>query len=356
MLKTFMPSLLPIQIDAQEHIKLLRHTIRVSRTLERLCQNVKISPVRSDLLSVFSLIEAVKSNSIEGTQTTFDEMMEAEVTKKFSNEKIEVSNYDRALNYGRKQIIENKVEIDNKMLCEIHKIILEGSRGEKKNPGKFRNKQNWIKDSQNIMYIPPEAKYIDELMNNLIDFINYNDYEPLMAIGIIHAQFETIHPFADGNGRVGRILIPLYLLKHNVCGNFDIFISDELEKNKYKYYTLLNNIRKDRPEWYEWLDFFLSSIENQALRYIEKTDKIVEIYSKYINDKNIENSAIAQKILITSMQNIIFNSSLIAEATDVSLATVNKWLKYFVDIKMLYTDSKQRHKVYRFYELLDAIR
>ena len=177
-----------------------------------------------------------------------------------------------------------------------------------------------------------------------------------MAIGIIHAQFETIHPFADGNGRVGRILIPLYLLKHNVCGNFDIFISDELEKNKYKYYTLLNNIRKDRPEWYEWLDFFLSSIENQALRYIEKTDKIVEIYSKYINDKNIENSAIAQKILITSMQNIIFNSSLIAEATDVSLATVNKWLKYFVDIKMLYTDSKQRHKVYRFYELLDAIR
>lgn len=359
MLEAYLPQVLPIKLDDKEHIQLLRQTISVTRALEALHQKFENSLARGNLFSMFSFFESVKSTRIEGTKTTFDEVMEAEVTKKKSLDLIETTNYNKAIQYGRKRVMEeDAITLD--LICELHKLVLKSSRGANKNPGNFRENQNWIGDTKNyksISYVPPAPEEVPLLMKNLEVFINENkDFEPLIAAGIIHAQFETIHPFSDGNGRVGRLLIPLYLLKNKVCGNDIVFISDELEKNKYKYYSLLNAVRLDKPQWSDWLTFFLTSIEKQAEKYLEKLDQIDEVVEKYINDDKIGKSTVAQQVLFSCVRDPITTSSKIAEINGIALNSANKWLRYFVDKKMLYTDSKQRNKIYRFYEVLDAIR
>lgn len=358
MLKAYLPQQLPICLDDKEHIKLLRQTNGVTRILETLHQKFESNPARSNLFSLFSFFESVQSTKIEGTKTTFDEFVESEITKKKTSDLIETTNYNEAINYGIDVVTrENKITME--LICKLHEIVLNDSRGANKSPGCFRSNQNWIGDTKNvksISYVPPEAKYVPELMENLVDFINSNDHDPLIAAGIIHAQFETVHPFSDGNGRVGRLLIPLYLLKHKVCGNDIVFISDELERNKYKYYSLLNGLRSDKPEWFEWLTFFLNSVEKQARKYLDKINSVIDVIEKYISDDKVSTSAVAQKILFFCVRYPITSSARISETCDIGLNTVNRWLRYFTDSKMLYTDSKQRHKIYRFYEVLDCIR
>lgn len=354
-MQPFSPEKLPIILKDKEHIALLKQVISTSKALEVLNQNILHLPVNEHLFSVFSIIEAVQSTKIEGTKTSFDEIMEAQVTKKETLDVIEANNYNKALQYGIRQILENKNSITNRMIKNLHKMVLKNSRGANRDPGNFRRIQNWIGDSKSKSYIPPTADKVPTLMSNLEKFINNNDFEPLIAAGIIHAQFETIHPFLDGNGRVGRLLIPLYLLMHNVCGNNTIFVSDELEKNKYKYYSLLNSLRNGEPQWYEWLSFFLTSIKEQAEKYLDKVDGIEQVILKYFEDEKIKKSTSAQKVLFVCVAKPITNSTTIALQSDLSLNTVNRWLKYFVDKKMLYTDSKVRNKIYVFSEVRDIV-
>ncbi len=358
-MEAYLPQCLPIELNNDQHIKLLRRVVEVTRILERLRQKLEESPSRGDLFSLFSYFESVQSTKIEGTKTTFDELAEYEMTKKKTLDLIETSNYNDAINHGVKVVMDkNLISLD--LICELHKIVLNDSRGANKNPGCFRKSQNWIGDTKNInsiSYVPPIADEVPKLMDNFESFINSNkDFDPLIAAGIMHAQFETIHPFSDGNGRVGRLLIPLYFLKNRVCGHEIIFISDELERSKYKYYTLLNGLRSDSPQWFDWLTFFLDSVEKQALKYLEKLKCVSDTIEKYLGDNKIQTSAVAQKILFFCVSYPICNSAKIAEELQVGLNTVNRWLKYFVEINMLYTDSKQRHKIYRFYEILDCIR
>lgn len=326
MLKAYSPRLLPIELDPQEHIKLLRQTISVTKKITSLHEKFKSSPASGELFSLFSYFESIKSTIIEGTKTTFDEVMESKITKKKTLDIIEATNYHRAIGYGQSKVAREKF-ISLACICNLHKIVLKNSRGENKNPGCFREKQNWIGDNSNvksISYVPPKADEVASLMKNLEEFINHNDsFEPLIAAGIMHAQFESIHPFLDGNGRVGRLLIPLYLLKNNVCGGDIIFVSDELEKNKLKYYSLLNGVRGENPQWFEWLSFFLTSVEKQVDKYLIKLDEIDEIVNKYMNEEKINKSVIARKVLLYCVSDPVINSTKIAESSGIALNSVN---------------------------------
>lgn len=359
LIKPFFPQLLPVNISVEQHLKLMRKVVETTRILGDL--KSKIDSIPTQLFTSFSLMESVQSTRIEGTQATFDDVMEADVTQKTSFDIVEVRNYFNAINYGMEYVIRDDNPITSRLIRELHSIVLKNSRGSNRAPGEFRRTQNWIgSDPHNMKtasYVPPIASEVPGLISNLEKFINENnDYDPLIAAGIIHAQFETIHPFLDGNGRVGRLLIILFLLKKNVCGDQPIFVSEELEKNKYKYYSLLNDLRNDKPNWYDWLTFFLDSVARQSEKYLSRATRVEELILKYVNIDEVKASGTAISILYACFAEPITNSSKIAKKTGKSINTVNRWLKYFVEIKMLYTDDKKRHKVYRFYELLDILR
>ena len=270
-------------------------------------------------------------------------------------------------------------EITEELICKSHEILIKNSRGSDQESGRYRSVQNWLAAHdddvvtesnettkgnisitiKNASYIPPEPELVPKLMENLVEYMNQTDINPLIAVGIIHGQFETIHPFVDGNGRVGRILIPLYLLKRNVCGHNRIFISEELERNKYKYYALLNGLREDSPNWYDWLEFFITCIEKQANSYSKKADEVDLLIKKYY-DSDVAKSAAGLKILHFCFQNPIFNSTSISKQVGLSVNTVNKWITYFIENKMLYPKPKfegqKRGTTYYFYDLLDILR
>lgn len=366
MLFPFYPNKLPIVLNPIDHITLLRKAISVVQSLEFVNQKMDYTPANHELITSFSWFESVESAKLEGTQADFDEVLEAQITKSKNAQIIEVQNYAKALQYGRNKILNENSEIDEALILQLHKIIMAGARGGKKGVGRYRTKQNDVskisdnertegEKGKNISYIPPTPEVVPELMDNLISFIRENDFEPLIASAIIHAQFETIHPFPDGNGRVGRLLIPLYLLKHKTCGTKTIFISEELEKNKVEYSSRLNQLRTDDPDWVGWINFFLESIKKEADKQILKTDQIINVIKKYVNEDIIKKSDSAQSILISCANALITNSSKIVEETGFQNSTVNKWLKYFVEIGMLWTDQKKRHKVYWFPELLKIV-
>lgn len=350
---------LPISLSAEEHLDLMRVVVRAHNSLNTLNGLRKIIP--TDLFSVFTLTESVQSTRIEGTQATFDEVMEVEATNQDGSVDVqEVRNYRDALNFGVDKIINQDHPITISLIKELHKIILNNSRGAGRAPGEFRRMQNWIggDDIKKASYVPPIASKVMELMGNLEVFLNEpnGEFDPLIMAGIMHAQFESIHPFLDGNGRVGRLLITLFLLKKGVCDNSIIFVSEELERNKFKYYSLLNNLRTGKPEWYEWLKFFLVSVDAQAKKYIKTAEGVQDLLSSLWKDEKISTNATAQKILVFSFSHPVFTAKNIEEALGITNATANRWLKYFTSKKIVYPNDNKRNVVYRNYDLIDILR
>ncbi|MBI0159380.1 MULTISPECIES: Fic family protein [unclassified Snodgrassella] len=350
----------PQLFSINEHLELMRYAFVATESLNELNMLRKVIP--TDLTSVFKLTESVQSTRIEGTQTTLDEVMEAEAVQREGNVDVqEVLNYQKALDLGINIAIRNDYPLSTSLLKDIHKEILYRARGASRNPGEFRTNQNWIGSEtggiENAQYVPPIAARVPELMGNLDKFINEtNDkFHPLIMAGIIHAQFESIHPFLDGNGRVGRLLISLFLLKEKVCGDHIVFVSEELERNKFKYYSLLNNLRTEQPRWFDWLAFFLKSISNQAQNEIFKAKKIFHLLDFYTKNKTIMESMNGYKILLQVFSNPVFTAKNIQQELNISNATVNKWLKYFVEKGIIYPNNKKRGIVYRNYELMDIL-
>ena len=226
--------------------------------------------------------EANKSNRIEGTQTTIEEdlLPEEEILPEKRDDHQEVQNYITAINYGIDQVLakEDGLPLCNRLLRKIHEILLKGVRGEHKVPGEFRRSQNWIggNDIGSAVYVPPADIYLPELMADIEMFMN-NDHlmiPHLMRIAILHYQFETIHPFLDGNGRIGRLMIPLYLLSKNVLTKPCFYISDYFEKHRTEYYNSLQRARTNN-EINEWIRFFLKASIATAETAIVKFKNVV---------------------------------------------------------------------------------
>lgn len=349
---------LPIHLSAEEHLDLMKIVVKANNSLNNLHALKQIIP--TDLFSVFTLAESVQSTRIEGTQATFDEVMEVEATNQDGNVDVqEVRNYRDALNFGVNKIVAQEHPITISFIKELHRIVLNNSRGASRAPGEFRRIQNWIggDDIKKASYVPPISSKVMELMGDLEIFLNEpnDDFHPLIMAGIMHAQFESIHPFLDGNGRVGRLLITLFLLKEKVCGDSIIFVSEELERNKFKYYSLLNNLRTDKPEWHEWLKFFLVSVDTQAQKYLQTAEGVKKLLSSLWADEKISKSTTAQSILLYSFSHPIFTAKNIEGACGITNATANRWLKYFVSKKIVYPNDNKRNIVYRNYDLIDIL-
>lgn len=227
--------------------------------------------------------EAVLSSRIEGTKTNMDEAVlpEEEVNPEHRNDWKEVNNYVKALNSAIKNL--DTLPISSRLLRHTHEILLTDARGEHKMPGEFRSSQNWIggHSLSDATFIPPHQKYVQELMGDLENFLHNENIEvpELIRIAIAHYQFETIHPFLDGNGRIGRLLITLYLVNSKVLEQPLLYLSAYFEKNKNLYYDNLTNVRT-KNDILQWLKYFLVGVEQTASKAVETLSEILKLKSE----------------------------------------------------------------------------
>lgn len=357
MKKPFSPKLLPLEIEDEIKLKTTEKLIEARLKIKEFDILLEKSPVGEIALNLFSLNESVQSTKIEGTQATFIDVIESKATGAYSKDLQEVLNYIEALSIGRDLL--KSIPISTRLFNNLHSTLLKNSRGYNRSPGEFRKIQNFIGPNNNIedaTYIPPEPQYIPSLISNLEEYINTNvsTLDPLIKAAIIHAQFESIHPYLDGNGRLGRVLIMLYLLDSKVISQPSFFISEELEKNKFKYYALLNDLRTENPQWFDWINFFLESAVKQADKYLIKLKAVDDYYSKAINfaaDNNIHINYIN-----LMFEKIVFTAKDFSERIDASYNTINKNINKLVEAKFIYPDDKKRNKIYRAYDLLDILR
>jgi Fic family protein len=227
--------------------------------------------------------EAVVSSKIEGTQTHFDEalLQKENVNPERKNDWQEVQNYTEALNEAINEL--GKLPISSRLLLRTHQILMQGVRGEKKTPGEYRRSQNWIggKSLSDAIFIPPHHDHLNELIGDLEKFIHNDHLEiPLLIkAAIIHYQFETIHPFLDGNGRIGRLLISLFLIEKQVLTKPLLYLSSYFEKDKNLYYDNLTKVRTSN-DITQWIKYFLVGISQTSQKAAETLGNIIELKTK----------------------------------------------------------------------------
>jgi Fic family protein len=238
-----------------------------------------------------------------------------------------------------------------------------GVRGQNRAPGEYRSIQNFIGPEgctlKTATFVPPQPQLVDSYMSNLENYINNpnDNLQSLVRIAIIHAQFETIHPFLDGNGRIGRILIPLYLYDVNLINSPNLFISEVLEKDKHKYYRLLNGTRKEGNGWDEWIKFFLQSVNKQVLKNIDLIEEIDNLYELDLeNAMNLINSTNLVDLIKAMFQKPIFNVKTISSLTGIPDTTCRRYLNTLEEEKVIFSDNKKRNRKYYYYNLLDLLR
>lgn len=283
----FLPMDIPPKIVYNE--RLISLLAEASLQLGNLSGIGKLIPNPDLIVQPYIKREAVLSSKIEGTQVSINEIFEYNSKKKSKDMEEkgvnEVLNYIKALNTTLNNVSSGK-PIDKPMILNAHKILLHNVRGSELDPGKIRNKQAWIgnKDTSinDAVYVAPPPEYVDDLLTKLVKFIqNPPGRIPiLLQCAIIHYYFEAIHPFNDGNGRIGRLLIPVLLVERKILIQPLLYISEYIERNKQEYYLLLLEVSQ-KSKWVEWINFFLHAIISQSKHMIENIEKIRTLREKY---------------------------------------------------------------------------
>jgi Fic family protein len=301
--------------------------------------------------------EATVSSKIEGTQTNMEEALlkETDINPERRNDWVEVNNYINALNDSILRL--EALPLSSRLLKVAHKTLLSGVRGEHKLPGEFRRSQNWIGGSSllSAVFIPPIHEEVNNLMGDLENFLHNEDtgLTNLIKIAIAHYQFETIHPFLDGNGRIGRLMITLYLVEKGILQKPVLYLSDFFEKNRDAYYNNLTRVRT-KNDMLKWVKFFLIGIietcnnSNQLLKDIIALKKDCEEKRIYTLGKKVKTAKILSDYLF---QQPIVDAEMVSTKTGISLVSSYKLLDDFIRLKILreMTGAK-RNRLYIFEE------
>lgn len=352
---------LPLEGSAIDQSFFFDELIDATTKLEVYKEKIRDSKLDSSwFMPTLQQKEALASSMLEGTQATLDGILINQVAPNEKDKNLnEVHNYYLATIKGYDTLRHHDFSTD--FFLDIHNALMRGNVRKPKTVGAFRREQNYIgkNDSTHaITFVPPAPEDVPSLMDNLIDYIKEpNDtYRPLVRTAIIHAQFETIHPFMDGNGRVGRMLIPMYLFAKKQIDLPCFFISEALERDKMRYYTLLNNIRY-KGEWNEWIKFFLATVTKQCNKYIQIITDINVLYEKHLSVAcELARSSNIVEIMNALYQYPVTTGKQLAEITHVPQTSVNRYLSLLVDSKILYTDNKSRNRTFFYYDLLDILR
>lgn len=355
--KSFQPT--PInrswELDDMELLKLLGEA---NRFLGKLDMYSEYIPNIDLFISMHVLKEATQSSKIEGTKTNIEEALfeRKDVAEEYRDDWEEVQNYISALNLSIKEL--DRLPFSSRLIRKAHAILLQGVRGENKMPGEFRTSQNWIGGASinDAMFIPPIHTYIAELMGDLELFAhNETDFFPdLLKIALIHYQFETIHPFLDGNGRVGRLMITLYLVEKGLLKKPVLYLSDFFERNRSLYYDNLMRVR-EHGDLAQWCKFFLVGIIETTKAGIATFDGILRL-QKEVDfkiqqfGKQIENT---QRIMNSLYQHPLIGATKAQELTGLSMPTVYKLLDKLEEQQLLKeVTGNKRNRLYLFDDYL----
>lgn len=305
-------------------------------------------------------IEANKSSRIEGTRTTVEEDLLdiTDINPEKRDDWEEVQNYVKATNYGVERI-KSGFPVCTRLIRELHKILMQGVRGEHKTPGEFRTSQNWIGGSMpsNAVYVPPPHTEIAECLTDFEKFINNEEIDTpdLIKIAILHYQFESIHPFLDGNGRIGRLLIPLYIQSKGMLDKSCLYISDYIERNKDTYYDTLTRVRTHN-DMIAWIKFFLEAVIETSKTAKEKFKNVVELtmeMDKVIMDLPVKPEN-AKKVLDVLYDEPIVSRKKILELIDIKPTTLNVCINALKEKNIIIeTTGYSRNQVFAFQKYID---
>ena len=351
--KSFEPNVvdIPWQIDNAELIMLLS---KADIKLGELNAFSQLIPDVDFFIKMHVLKEGTKSSRIEGTQTNIDEAIQKEeyIHPEKKDDWQEVQNYVQAMNEAIESL--EKLPLSNRLLKQTHKTLLQGVRGTHKLPGEFRQSQNWIGGSSLIdaTFIPPHHESVVELMADLEKFLHNENIPvtPLIKIGIAHYQFETIHPFLDGNGRIGRLLITLYLVSNNLLHKPTLYLSDFFEKNKSLYYDNLTRVRTHN-DLTQWLKYFLEGVRSTSENSIQTFKNIIKLRSD-IEHKIIalgKKQALAKSFLQFLYSNPITDANDVAKALNINISTALRLIEDFIKLNILIeVTGYKRNRIFAF--------
>ena len=304
--------------------------------------------------------EASQSSRIEGTRTNIEDALknEANIDPEKRDDWEEVHNYIAAMNHAISQL--ERLPLSNRLLRQTHEILLQGARGTHKLPGEFRSSQNWIGGAslKDAVYIPPPHSEVLDLMSDLEKFIHdvQWDIPHLIRVGILHYQFETIHPFLDGNGRLGRLLITLYLVSNNILHKPALYLSDFFERNRVLYYDNLTAART-KSNLTQWLTFFLVGVLETAQSSIDTFNGIIRLRNQIEGEKIVtvgKRLPRATRLLNYLYTKPVVDMSEIANALEIDISTAHRLIKDFERLNILKEKTGfKRNRLYVFQEYLD---
>jgi len=359
--KSFKPSDLPpypnIVID-EDMLSLISDASRILGKLEQKSNEI---PNKELYISMYIRKEALLSSQIEGTQATLDDIFDPNIESNVNLEVTDVINYIKASMYSNELI--HTLPLSSRFLRNVHAVLLDGVRGEDKNPGEFRKTQNWIGPQggslKNAKFIPPNVSDMNDAMSKLENYIHYDESNHLIKIALAHYQFETIHPFLDGNGRIGRLLIGLMLKEYKLLKADILYISYYFKRNRIEYYDRLMDVRL-KGHYEQWIKFFFKGIieaGNNSLECINLLVSLNEKNAKLIDDKVSSSKKTILEVFRYIQSNPIINITETSNKIGKAYNTTATSIKKLQDLGILTIANEQvRNKVYIYEKYLAILR
>ena len=359
--QSFKPNPLPpipeIEMDG-EIVKLL---VDANKQLVKLDTASQLISNADLFISMYVRKEALISSQIEGTQCTLDDVLDPEVEANANLDVSDVINYVKATRYALKRL--ERLPLCCRLIREIHEVLMENVRGQDKTPGEFRHSQNWIGPAncslKDARYIPPNVEDMQTAMSDLEKYINENvDYDPLIRAALIHYQFETIHPFLDGNGRIGRLLILLYLMEQRLIEKPVIYISYFLKKNQIEYYDRISEVRRT-GNFEQWIRFFLEAVSKAASDSLEAIRQLSVLHDTNVEKlpKTTRSKDNLRAVFDYIEQYPIIDIKRTAKELEVSYNTVAAAVRKLVELGILQeTTNAARNRVFAYEEYLAILR
>jgi Fic family protein len=356
--KTYCPNPLPPEIDYSEIKKSLE---MANRAVGELNGVVGLIPDADTINYIYVRKEAVLSSQIEGTQSTLDDLLKYEATELSGipvDDVAEVSSYVKAMNHGLRRLA--KMPLSLRLIREIHKELLTNNRGKNKTPGEFRTSQNWIGGTRpgNARFVPCSP---DKLMGALSDFEKFmnaeDDIPELVRAAYLHHQFETIHPFLDGNGRVGRLLITFYLTSRGFLNSPYLYLSLYFKRHRQLYYDYMNDVR-NTGDWESWLNFFLEGVAETAIDAKNTLMKIRHIFET--DEKIVASLGRAAKATLQVLEQFrkkpMLKIAELVKRTGLSRPTANSAVGRLIELKILAPlEEKQWGNTYVYSNYVNAL-
>lgn len=317
------------------------------------------------LLSPLTSREAVLSSKIEGTQVTLGEVLEFEAQGNLLDESTprkadarEVLNYRAALNEATRLM--GEIPLSQRLIKATHRVLMDGVRGRQKDPGEYRRIANWIGPEGCTMdqarFVPPSAEALNDRMSDWERYVHDGAPDRLLQLAVVHAEFESIHPFLDGNGRLGRLLIPLFLFHHGLLTRPNFYMSEFLEANRDEYYSRLHAVSRD-DDWTGWIEFFLQGVSTQAETNIQKAQAILKLHEQKRNwVVEVTHSQYAVRALDWIFQRPIFATPDFVESSQIPSPTARTLVRSLRDngmLKEVIVGAGRTPSIYAFSELLN---